>query len=138
MDCPFCNIIQSHTERIIHETEYTCTILSDPRLMEGHTLVIPKRHVEKLSELSANERKELLDESIRVEEKLLTIFSGCDVTQHYRPFIAQSALKVDHLHIHVRPREFDDDFYKKVLVYEREVFTALQEEEFVKFAEVLK
>ena len=45
-------------------------MFSNPRLMEGHLLVIPKRHVEKLSELNEEERKELFDTVIEYQEKI--------------------------------------------------------------------
>ena len=50
-ECPFCNGIEPRS-RIIDETRETITILSNPALVRGHCLVIPKRHVEKLSELT--------------------------------------------------------------------------------------
>ena len=78
MDCPFCKIVTEKTERIIRETDSTFAVLSNPRLMPGHVLVIPKRHVERLSELSDSERKELFDEAIVVQEKILSeVASGC-------------------------------------------------------------
>jgi diadenosine tetraphosphate (Ap4A) HIT family hydrolase len=57
MNCPFCEITTEKTERVIRETESTFAVLSNPQLMSGHLLVIPKRHVEKLSELSKEERE---------------------------------------------------------------------------------
>lgn len=131
MDCPFCEIINNKTERIIKETKNVFVILSNPRLMPGHLLVIPKRHIEKFSELSSEERGDLFDMAIKLEEKILENFSsGCDMTQHYRPFLKQGRLKVNHLHIHLRPREFEDEFYQKVLKHEKDVFRDLSEEEF--------
>jgi len=97
--------------------------------MSGHVLVIPKRHVEKLSELSKEEREELLNETITIEEKLLTKVSGVDISQHYRPFIPENPLKVDHLHVHLRPRELNDELYEKVQIYEKTIFAPLTEEE---------
>ncbi|OHA85607.1 MAG: hypothetical protein A2408_00955 [Candidatus Yonathbacteria bacterium RIFOXYC1_FULL_52_10] len=137
MNCPFCNIITDGTERIIRQTEYTFTVLSNPRLVPGHLLVVPKRHVEKLSELKKEERNELFDEAIKLEEKILKYFAtGCDMSQHYRPFIKQGRLKVNHLHIHLRPRELEDEFYQKVLIHENEVFQDLSSEEFEKFSKM--
>ncbi len=138
MNCPFCTILSEDTERILRETKHTFTILSNPRLMPGHLLVIPKKHVEKFTELSSEETKELFDEAIYWEEKILEKFaSGCDISQHLRPFIGQNRLKVNHLHIHIRPREFEDELYQKVQIHEKEVFTDLSEGEFEKFRKIL-
>ena len=134
MDCPFCEIIEKNTERIIRQTEHTFTVLSDPRLMPGHLLVIPKRHIQRLSELDEQERAEMLDEVAILEDIILNnVAPGCDISQHFRPFIPQGRLKVDHLHIHLRPRTFEDELYKKVQIYEKEVFNELPAEEFQKY-----
>lgn len=125
MECPFCNINKEKT-RIIKETDKVLVILSNPRLVEGHLLVIPKRHVEKLSELNDDEKKELFDTVIEFQENILKSASGCDIRQHYRPFQKQDNLKVNHLHIHLLPREFEDELYKKCQIYEKDIFEELR------------
>jgi histidine triad (HIT) family protein len=139
MICPFCKILTEVRERIIQEKAYSFVILSDPRLMPGHTLVIPKRHVERLSELTEEERKDLFDTAIIIQEKILDEFaSGCDLAQHCRPFLEQSRLKVDHVHIHLRPRELEDELYQKVQKYEVAVFKELDRAEFEKYKNILQ
>lgn len=136
MSCPFCNL---DTERstVIKEKEKVFVMLSNPWLMEGHLLVVPKRHVEKLSELKEDEKKELLDTVIEFEEKILSkIAPGCDIKQHHRPFLPESDLKVNHLHFHLQPRNFEDEIYKKVQVFEKDVFKWVSEEEKVKMQEL--
>jgi histidine triad (HIT) family protein len=138
MPCAFCVLQKDHPEKIIREGEYVFAILSDPHLMKGHALVIPKRHVEKLSELSKDERDELMDEVVKIEEKLLTKAPGADISQHYRPFLPESPLKVNHLHMHIRPRELNDEFYEKVQVAEKDIFVPLTDEERLEYGELLK
>src|SRR3989344_1115611 len=103
MDCAFCKIATHEKERTLRETEHVFAVLSNPRLMPGHTLVVPKRHVLKIAELGDQERKELFDMLVILEEKILTVFaSGCDIRQHYRPFVAQDGYyKMNHLHFHL-------------------------------------
>ncbi|MBI2106939.1 HIT family protein [Candidatus Woesearchaeota archaeon] len=138
MDCPFCNINKEKT-RIIKEKSKTFVILSNPRLMPGHLLIIPKRHVENLSELSTEERKELFDTLIEFQEKILkNIASGVDMRQNYRPFQKQDNLKVNHLHIHLQPRELFDELYEKCQIFEKNVFKELSKEEMEKFSKLLK
>jgi histidine triad (HIT) family protein len=122
--CPFCRDIEPKS-RVIEETESTFTILSNPALVEGHLLIVPKRHVEKLSELNDKEKEEVFSQIIRFQEKLLRKFNGCDIRQHYRPFQKQDKLKVDHLHIHLQPREFGDELYKKCQIFEKQLFRQL-------------
>ena len=57
MECPFCNI-NSEKTRIVKDKEFVRVIFSNPRLMSGHLLIVPKRHVEKTSELNEEEQKE--------------------------------------------------------------------------------
>ena len=112
-------------------------MFSNPRLMEGHLLIIPKRHVERLSELNEQEKKDLLETVIEFEEKLLKVFPGCDIRQNYRPFIKQSDYKVDHLHVHLQPRTMEDDLYKKVQVFEKDVFKRSTKDEENKLIKLL-
>jgi diadenosine tetraphosphate (Ap4A) HIT family hydrolase len=138
MECPFCNIDKDKT-RIIKEGKHVFVIFSNPRLMEGHLLVIPKRHVIKLSELDEEERKELFDTVIEFQEKILEkIASGCDIRQHCRPFQPQDNLKLDHLHIHLHPREFKDGLYKDCQIYEKDIFKDLTVEEINKISKLLE
>lgn len=134
MDCPFCNLNLERT-RILHEGSHTKVILSNPRLMPGHLLVVPHRHAEKLSDLSEAERKELLETVILFQDKILTRFAGgCDVRHNYRPFQKQTNLKVHHLHVHLQPRELEDELYRECQIHETKVFTPLLEEEKEKFS----
>ena len=128
MTCPFCSL--NPERNTVIESRKNCFVMfSNPRLMEGHLLIIPKKHVERLSELNGNEKKELLEIVIEFEEKLLKIFPGCDIRQNYRPFVKQGDYKVDHLHIHLQPRTLEDELYKKVQVFEKEIFRWQTEEE---------
>jgi len=129
MICPFCQINKTRN-KILKEGKNTIVIFSNPRLMRGHLLVIPKRHVKKLSELSQEEQKELFDTAIEFQEKILQkLASGCDIRQHYRPFIKQNNLKINHLHIHLQPRELNDELYQKSQKYHRDIFKSLENQE---------
>ena len=138
MDCPFCSIDKQRT-RILKEGKYVLVVLSNPRLVDGHLLVIPKRHVEIPSELNEEERKELFDTLLEFQEKICSKFSsGCDIHQNYRPFQKQGQIKVDHLHFHLIPREFEDELYQKCQIYEKDIFRMLTEEEKERFAKLFK
>lgn len=121
-DCPFCNI---HSERntILKKTSKVIVLLSNPRQMPGHLLVIPRRHVERPSQLTAAERKELFDTIIHYQEKILsTLSSGCDIAEHYRPFIKENNIKVDHIHFHLKPRKLRDKLFQQSEKYSGALF----------------
>jgi len=124
--CVFCKL-DSVKERVVGETENTVAILSNPSLVKGHVLVIPKRHVEKLSELNKQEITELMEHVVKIQEGLLKKFKGCDIRQNYRPFQKEDRLKVNHLHIHIQPRELFDELYEKCQIHEKDIFQDLNE-----------
>jgi len=130
MFCPFCNILEKDQEKILSERKYCFVVFSNPRLMPGHLLIIPKRHIEKPSILSKREREEIFDTVVEFQEKILAkVSSGCDIRQHCRPFQKQDDLKIDHLHFHLQPRELFDELYQKCQVFERGIFRQVKEME---------
>lgn len=107
--------------------------------MPGHLLVIPTRHVERLSELDEAELNELLKTVIIFQEKILSsIASGCDIRQNCRPFLSEDALTVKHLHIHLLPREPYDELYDKCQINEKKVFETLTKNEVQTYIQTLK
>lgn len=127
-NCPFCKI-NEEKNRIIGKTKKTIIILSNPSLVKRHLLVIPKRHVEKLSELNKGEKEDLFSELEKFQEILLKKFPGCDIRQNYRPFIPQGRLKINHLHFHLIPREFKDKIYEAYGKFQDAVFKDLNKKE---------
>ena len=136
MDCPFCNINSERTH-VLKEGKFVRVIFSNPSLMPGHLLVVPKRHVEKISELRKEEQQELWKTVIEFQEKILTkVSSGCDIRQNCRPFQKQSKVKVHHLHIHLQPRELFDELYQKCQIFETDIFKDLPSRELNKFLKI--
>ena len=128
-DCPFCQLAKEE-DRTVRSSELSAVILSNPRLMPGHTLVVPRRHVEEPWELTDDELIDVFDQIKYVEKKLLdTIAAGCDVRQNYRPFLQQSKLKINHVHFHVLPRTNEDELYQKSMRFESDLFQDLTDEE---------
>jgi len=135
-DCPFCNIDPVKT-RILDEGKYVRVIFSNPRLMPGHLLIVPKRHVEKPSDLRPEEHRELWNKVVEFQEKILTkISSGCDIRQNCRPFQKQSKVKVHHLHVHLQPRELFDKLYQKCQIFETDIFQELPTTELKKLQKI--
>jgi ATP adenylyltransferase len=127
--CPFCVIDEQKTV-VVQKKETLYIALSNPRLVRGHLLVIPLRHVGKLSELTNEEQRDLWNTVVEYQEKILTTLStGCDVRQNYHPFQRQGRVKVDNLHIHLIPREFKDQIFLLTQSYETELFKDLNKQE---------
>jgi len=136
MFCPFCELKK---REIIKNGKKVLVILSDPRLMPGHFLVIPKRHVEKLAELDKAEKRELLETVIEFEEKILTkLAPGCDMRSNCRPFLKESRFKVNHLHVHLLPRTYKDELYLKGEHCHDKLFKKLRKGEIKKIKKLIK
>jgi len=134
-NCPFCNPAQ----RVLKENDSAQVILSNPRKVPGHFLVVPKRHVEKPWELQPNELQDVFELIFFIEQKIIgKLGDGCDIRQNYRPFMKQSQLKVDHLHFHVIPRALDDYIYSISEKFETELFAELDDVEFDAVAKLLQ
>lgn len=135
--CIFCNY---NRKKLIRESENTITILSNPYLLKGHCLVIPKEHHENILEVSEILLFEMIKEVREVERSLIEKLgvSGIDIRQNYRRFLKESKYKVNHLHFHIIPRELEDELYRKSMIYERDVFKELTEDDFNELKETLK
>ena len=139
MDCRFCGLKDDRT-RIISEHKYCYAILSNPRLMKGHILIIPKRHVEKLSELNAKERLELFEVLQKYSQKILDlkISKGYSIHMNYMPMLPESKTKVDHLHIHIWPRDSKDELFLKMFRHQEGIFKDISEKECKEMLKKLK
>jgi diadenosine tetraphosphate (Ap4A) HIT family hydrolase len=124
MNCPFCDPL----ERVITSNTSAQMMLSDPRKVPGHTLVMPKRHVEEPWMLTEQEIIDIFALIAVAEQRIVgKLGTGCDIRQAYRPFLKQDALKVNHLTFHVIPRAKDDYLYSVSEKYEEDLFAELDD-----------
>ena len=135
-DCPFCNL----KDRLIRENEHVFVLLSNPRKVPGHVLVIPKRHVEEPWELTAEERRDIFALTDDVTKRLVAakLGDGVDMRQNYRPFMQQGKLSVRHIHFHLIPRMQDDYIYQISEKYDTELFANIDESEAKEVTKLLK
>lgn len=134
-NCPFCE----PKDRVLRENEQARVILSNPRKVPGHFLVMPKRHVEKPWELTEAELAGIFELIFFIEKHIVgKLGDGCDIRQNFRPFLPQNRLKKDHIHFHVYPRSLNDYLYKVAEVYETDLFADLDDMERDAVAKLLK
>ena len=113
-------------------------IFSNPRIMPGHLLVIPKRHVTRLSEMTKEEKDELLELLIEFEEKILEKLSaGCDIRQNYKPYVQNSRTSVKHFHFHLYPRNLNDELHQVLEPVYKPLYRDLPDEEKEKLFKLL-
>lgn len=100
--CIFCSIARHEApSRIVYEDENTIAFLDIAPLSRGHTLVVPKAHVDRLTDLPPDQYAPLLSTLARVCRRVERL------STHYNVGLNQGALAgqiVFHLHFHVIPR----------------------------------
>ena len=101
-------------------------------------LVVPKQHKEQPWKMTDAEILATW-ELVKKYQKLLSekVGNGCDVREKYRPFLAESELKVNHLHWHSIPRTNQDKIYTKCQIGEKEIFERLGDGELPRLRRVL-
>jgi diadenosine tetraphosphate (Ap4A) HIT family hydrolase len=99
-DCIFCNLTP---DRIISESDYTVTIRDGFPVSEGHTLIIPKRHVQSFFELQAIEKTAILQALDEAKEALDRELNpdGYNIGINDGEAAGQTVM---HLHVHLIPR----------------------------------
>ncbi len=99
-NCPFCSL---GSDRIISESDYSLTILDGFPVSNGHTLIIPKRHVQSFFELQAIEKAAVLQALDEAKETLDQEFlpDGYNIGINDGEAAGQTVM---HLHIHLIPR----------------------------------
>ena len=128
-ECPFCDLNQFEA-RLIQADELTYSFLSDPRLVPGHTLVIPKRHVEHPAGLTTTEASAIHRQIGQITTKMLGAMAvGVDLWQKTRPNVKQDEIKIDHLHYHLLPSNEGDPIYSGALIWSKNRFTHLPPDE---------
>ena len=102
MECPFCKIIADKKE-IVLENELAVAFYDSFPVSNGHTLIIPKRHVETYFDLSPEEMSAIFDLSQKMRDLLEKRYKpdGFNVGFNVGECGGQSVM---HCHMHVIPR----------------------------------
>ncbi len=113
--CIFCRIAEHELPAsIVYEDELAMAFLDIQPINPGHILVIPKKHADTLSELSAEEAGiimqvgQILDRALRVSEL------RCDGVNLFLADGRAAGQEVHHVHLHVFPRFRGDGFKLRV------------------------
>lgn len=103
--CPFCQ--PGIGESTFAETDGFFAICDIAPILPGHALVIPKRHVESIMDLTDEELARFAVFGRQVTAVVTAAFhaTGCDWAVQDRPDAGQT---VPHLHLHIIPRRSGD------------------------------
>ncbi len=104
--CLFCGIVAGTTPaHVVHRDDEVVAFLDIAPLFEGHTLVVPTRHLPTLADLPAQDSGGFL-QAVQRTAAALGVALGCEGT-----FVAMNNVvsqSVPHLHAHVVPRTKGD------------------------------
>jgi histidine triad (HIT) family protein len=108
--CVFCRIVANEIPAAkIYEDEQFLAFLDISQVTKGHTLVIPKKHVENLYQLDQKDASNMLHICQKVASALKATYDlqGLNMVNNNGPLAGQT---VHHFHIHLIPRYVDDNF----------------------------
>jgi len=102
--CVFCKIINSEIPSSkVYEDDDVLAILDISQQTKGHTLVIPKKHVENIFEMDEETMKKVYNVVLKVTNQLKNklYFENVNLLNNNGPLAGQS---VNHYHVHIIPQ----------------------------------
>jgi ATP adenylyltransferase len=102
MSCPFCERVERGA--VSRATDASAAFPDAYPLTEGHTLVVPKRHVVRLADLAPAELSDLWALAARVRQSI-SAADGFNIGVNDGESAGQT---VPHVHLHVIPRRTGD------------------------------
>ena len=115
-DCVFCKIISGEfSTRKIYEDEFTLAFLDISKDVDGHILVVPKKHVKNILDCDNETLARVMDTVKKVSNHLIQN-CGYDGVNLLNASDESAGQSVFHLHIHIIPRKKEDglDCYPKL------------------------
>jgi histidine triad (HIT) family protein len=104
--CVFCSIVTGRSSAaVVLETELTMAFLDIRPLFPGHTLLVPRAHVETLPDLPGELLAPLFADAQRLSAAMETALGAAGSFVALNNRVSQS---VPHLHVHVVPRNRKD------------------------------
>jgi histidine triad (HIT) family protein len=107
--CVFCRILAGELpSSLVLDSQLVVAFLDIHPWNPGHTLVLPRRHVESFTELSPMEVEQLALCGQRIARALKQRFDGCEAVTFSLADGAAAGQDVPHTHLHVVPRRTGD------------------------------
>ena len=127
-ECLFCRIVSGELPAtIVYEDENSIAFLDHRPLFPGHTLLVPRQHVETLGELPV---KLVAPYFEAVQLLSLAVESAMDAEGTFVAMNNRVSQSVPHLHVHVVPRRRKDGL--KGFFWPRTKYKSVEEMEKVK------
>ncbi len=108
MECIACGIVKgTHEAVVIYEDELICCFMDIDPINNGHVLMVPKRHLKDVDNLTDDEMLRFMQVSKRILKCLKEIYDidGYTMMQNGGAFD-----DLGHYHLHIFPRYKSDGF----------------------------
>ena len=122
-NCIFCKIIQGEIPSAkVYEDEEVFAFLDISQVTKGHTLIIPKKHVENIYETNEEIASSLFARVPKIANALKKAYqpAGINILNNNGKAAGQT---VFHIHIHLIPRYDESDGYDAKWVTNNEAYT---------------
>lgn len=109
MECIFCKIISGSIPSYkVYEDEFAFAFLDIYPCSEGHTIVLPKKHVERFTKMSETDASDLFSSVNIISKAVCKAFDldGMNIGMNVGEVAGQS---VPHVHVHIIPRKEGDN-----------------------------
>ena len=104
MTCIFCDILDGKREvHIVYEDENHIAFLDKYPIDDGHTLVIPKKHYERITDMDSNDVGEIFSIVPKIAKAVLS-GAGADAFSLAQNNGKAAKQIIPHVHIHIIPR----------------------------------
>lgn len=104
MDCIFCDILSGERQgHFIYEDDLHVSILDKYPIDTGHSLVIPKKHYERITEMTSEDVGKLFSVVPKVANAVLDA-TGADAFSLAQNNGRAAKQIIPHVHIHIIPR----------------------------------
>jgi histidine triad (HIT) family protein len=104
-NCIFCKFISGEVPTFkIHETENIFVFLS----LEGHPLILPKKHVKDIYDLDSETGSAVMEEAIKIAKAVKQSLQ-CEGVNLLQNNEAAAGQEVFHFHLHIKPRWKNDN-----------------------------
>ena len=104
MTCIFCDILdKTRDAHIVYEDESHIAFLDKYPIDDGHTLVIPKKHYERITDMDSNDVGEIFSIVPKIAKAVLS-GAGADAFSLAQNNGKAAKQIIPHVHIHIIPR----------------------------------
>jgi len=108
VDCVFCEIVKGSTpSHVLYHDENYIAILDKYPIAFGHTLVMPKKHFERVNDLSVREFGALYARVYALNRIIISRMNASASHISINDGVAANQL-IPHVHVHIIPRSLND------------------------------